>query len=190
MTDRFQILGIAGSLRGDSYNRRLLELAQRLLPDEVDLRLFDLRQVPFYDGDVEAAGDPDGVRALKTAIRDADAVLIATPEYNGTIPGVLQNAIDWASRPRATASLREKPIAIVGASPGPGGTARAQPLLRQVLQNTGAVVLPTRSLLLARAGDALDGDASELELELTAFLGDLIEQLGQGSSLPRDERAA
>jgi chromate reductase len=190
MTETFNLLGIAGSLRGDSYNRRLLERAQRVVPEGVVLRLFDLREVPFYDGDVEAAGDPEGVRALKVAIRDADALLIATPEYNGTIPGVLQNAIDWASRPRGTAPLSEKPVAIAGASPGRGGTARAQAILRQVLANAGAEVIQTRPLLVSAAADALDGDGLALTDDLTALLNEIVERVGQATEQRREQRAA
>lgn len=188
MINTLRILGIAGSLRGDSFNRRLLEQAQRLAPAGVELRLFDLRQVPFYDGDVEAAGDPDGVQALKSAILEADTLLISTPEYNGTVPGVLQNAIDWASRPHGASVLGEKPVAIVGASPGRGGTARAQVVLRQVLRNTGADVLPTRELLVGRAAAALTG--AELGQELTAFLDDLVAQVRPAATEGGERRVA
>ena len=120
------------------------------------VEIADLRLIPFYDGDVEAAGDPPPVGAFKDQIRSADAVLIATPEYNGTVPGVLQNAIDWASRPRGSAPLLDKPVAIMGASPGQRGTARAQTILRQVLTNAGARVLPTPELLVPRAAEGFD----------------------------------
>lgn len=117
----FRVLAIPGSLRRGSYNRRLIVAARDAAPAGVRVELFDLRPIPVYDGDVEAAGDPPAVADFKARIRAADALLIATLEYNGTVPGVLQNAIDWASRPRAAAALDGKPVAVVGASPGPGG---------------------------------------------------------------------
>ena len=93
------ILGIAGSLREGSYNRSLLRAARELLPEDVEHVEHEIGTLPFYDGDVEAAGDPEPVVSFKQAIRDADALLIATPEYNHCVPGVLKNAVDWASRP-------------------------------------------------------------------------------------------
>ena len=117
-----QVLGIAGSLRSASYNRALLRAARELAPAGAEIVDFDLRELPFYDGDVEAAGDPEAVAAFKDAIRAADALLIATPEYNHGLPGVLKNAIDWASRPALASPLAGKPVAIMGASTGRGGT--------------------------------------------------------------------
>src|SRR5690606_18294913 len=113
-----------GSLREGSYNRALLRAAAELAPEGMTIDTFDLRQVPLYNGDVEAAGDPPGVAALKQAIRDADGVLFATPEYNHGVPGVMKNAVDWASRPPRAAALQGKPVALIGASPGITGTAR------------------------------------------------------------------
>src|SRR2546428_8011970 len=94
-----RVLGFAGSLRQGSYNRALLRAAQALAPEGMAIETFDLAAVPLYNGDVEARGDPDGVAAFKQAIRAADAVLMVTPEYNHGVPGVMKNAIDWASRP-------------------------------------------------------------------------------------------
>src|SRR5690606_28963397 len=137
------VCGIAGSLRQGSYNRALLRAAQELAPPGMEIRVFErLREVPPYDADLEAMGDPEPVRALKQAIAEADALLIATPEYNHGVPGVLKNAIDWASRPPRSSVLSGKPTAIFGASPGVTGTARAQAALRQsfVFTNTPAVL--------------------------------------------------
>ena len=119
-----RLLGIAGSLREGSYNRGLLRAARGLAPDGVELEEHDLGGLPFYDGDVEAAGDPESVTELKDAIRRADGLVIATPEYNRGIPGVLKNAIDWASRPALASPLASKPVAIMGATTGFAGTAR------------------------------------------------------------------
>ena len=179
----FHILGIAGSLRRGSYNRRLLEAARELAPPGVEVEIFDLAPVPFYDGDVEAAGDPPAVRELKARIRAADALLIATPEYNGTVPGVLQNAIDWASRPRGASALDGKPVAILGASPGGGGTVRAQRILRQVLTNARAAVLPAPELHVARVGERLGEDGilrdERLGEELAGLLAALVDWAGE-----------
>jgi chromate reductase len=149
---RIRVLGIAGSLRRGSYNRALLEAARELAPPNLELQIFDLADVPLYNGDVEAAGDPAAVRDLKAQIARADALLVATPEYNGAISGVLKNAIDWASRPPERA-LRGKTAAVIGATPGRSGTHRAQLSARQVLENVGAKVLPGPTVALAQAAD-------------------------------------
>src|SRR3954454_14086404 len=126
------ILGIAGSLRKDSYNRALLRAATELSPAGAAIETFDLNQVPPYNGDHEMA-PPQPVVDLKARIRAADAILFVTPEYNYSVSGVLKNAIDWASRPYGDSAWNGKPAAIMGASPGAQGTARAQYHLRQML---------------------------------------------------------
>src|SRR5262249_16201815 len=107
-----KVLGIAGSLRAGSYNRALLRAAQEEAPTGMVIQLYDITPIPFYNADVEAHGDPEAVVAFKTAIRAADALLFTTPEYNHGIPGVLKNAIDWASRPHRASALDCKPIAL------------------------------------------------------------------------------
>ena len=116
-----RVLGFAGSLRRGSYNRALLRAASELAPEGMLIDIFDLLPIPLYNGDVEAQGDPMPVSAFKDAIRQADGVLMVTPEYNHGVPGVMKNAIDWASRPPRNAALSEKPVAIMGASPGVRG---------------------------------------------------------------------
>ncbi len=128
-----RVLGVAGSLRLGSLNRALLRAAVRLAPSGMTIETFDLNEVPLYNGDVEAAGDPPGVTAFKDAIRAADAVLFVTPEYNRSIPGALKNAIDWASRPYGQNAFARKPSGVIGASPGSIGTAVGQQSLRAVL---------------------------------------------------------
>jgi chromate reductase len=141
-----KILGIAGSLRHGSYNRALLREAEQVAPQHVELEQFDLRNIPLFDADVEAAGDPPEVRRLKEAIREADAVLIATPEYNRGTSGVLKNAIDWASRPPFGSPLTGKPVAIMGAG-GRSGTAKAQAQVRDALSFPRANVLDAHVLV-------------------------------------------
>ena len=150
------VLGIAGSHRRGSYNAALLRAAREVAPIGMEIEEFDIRELPFYDGDVEAAGDPASVAAFKEAIRSADALLIATPEYNRGVPGVLKNAIDWASRPPFASPLTNKPVAVMGASTGRGGTARAQEQLRSALEYSRARVLEQPEVLVPEAYMAFD----------------------------------
>jgi chromate reductase len=137
-----KILGISGSLRRGSYNTSLLGAAAGLLPDDVEFELWGgLKAVPPYDEDDDTEEAPAAVAALRKAIAGADGVLIATPEYNSSVPGQLKNAIDWASRPPATNPLRNKPVAVVGASTGAFGAVWSQAELRKVLAATGARVV-------------------------------------------------
>lgn len=161
-----RVLAFAGSLRAGSYNRALLRAAQELAPEDLSLTLFDLIEVPLYNGDVEAAGDPPAVAAFKAAIAAADGVLIATPEYNHGVPGVTKNAIDWASRPPREAPLGGKPVAIIGASPGATGTARGQSQLRQAFEFTNSFAMPQPELLVFRAHEKFD-EAGRLTDEAT-----------------------
>src|SRR5690242_11114722 len=126
------ILGIAGSLRKQSYNRGLLRAASGLTPEGVTIETFGLDGIPPYNQDKEA-NLPERVKLLKERIRASDAILLVTPEYNYSVPGVLKNAIDWASRPYGDNAWDDKPVALMGASPGTLGTARAQYHLRQIL---------------------------------------------------------
>ena len=127
---KLTILGFAGSLRKGSYNKALLSAAKDLLPENTELEIFDLDGIPPFNQDLEAQ-PPVKVKEFKAKIKAADALLITTPEYNYSIPGTLKNAIDWGSRPYGDNSFDEKPVAIMGASMGPLGTARAQYHLRQ-----------------------------------------------------------
>jgi len=137
-----RILGISGSLRDASYNTKLLRVAGRLLPDDVEFVVWDgLKAVPPYDEDDDRDPAPEGAQRFRDAIAGADAILFATPEYNSSVPGQLKNAIDWASRPLATNVLRNKPVAVIGASAGMFGAVWAQADLRKVLAATGARVI-------------------------------------------------
>jgi chromate reductase, NAD(P)H dehydrogenase (quinone) len=137
-----KILGISGSLRSQSHNTNLLRAAAELLPPGVELELWDgLKAVPPYDQDDDVQPAPHPVAALRGAIAAADAVLFATPEYNSSVPGVLKNALDWVSRPLKTNALRNKPVAVVGASTGAFGAVWSQAELRKVLAAIGARVV-------------------------------------------------
>lgn len=170
------VLGISGSLRGDSHNTRLLRAAARELPDEVEFRLFEgLREVPPYDEDDDRDPAPAPVQRLRDAIAGADVVLFATPEYNSSIPGQLKNALDWASRPRATSPLRFTPVAVVGASTGAFGAVWAQAELRKVLGASGARVVEG-DLALGHAHERF-GEDGALDDELREQLRELLVQL-------------
>ena len=158
MTDggTIRVLGFAGSLRAGSLNRALLRAAAELAPDDLEIDTFDLIDVPLYNGDVEAAGDPEPVVRFKAAIRAADGVLMVTPEYNHGVPGVMKNAVDWASRLPQSSALTGKPVAIIGASPGITGSARGQSQLRQAFEFTGSICMPQPELLVFRAHEKFD----------------------------------
>jgi chromate reductase len=155
---RLRVVGIAGSLRRGSLNRALIQAAVELAPVALEIVPHGLSDVPLYNGDVEAAGVPQGVYELRVAVRKADAILIATPEYNHSVPGVLKNAIDWLSRPSIDSALNRKPCGIVGASPGMTGTARAQSQLRQALVFTHTYAMLRPEVLVAQANTKFDGD--------------------------------
>ncbi len=153
-----RLLAISGSLRRDSYNTRLLRIAERHAPAGVEVEFVDLREIPMYDQDVERDhGFPVPVDDLKRRIEGADGLLVATPEYNHSIPGVLKNALDWASRPYGRSSFLGKPVGMLGAGGG-SGTRNAQRHLREVLTAIGADVLDAPEVLVAGAWNAFDGD--------------------------------
>lgn len=180
-----RVLGISGSLRRDSHNSKLLRSAAELLPPGAELEVFeDLKAIPPYDADDEHFVDVS-VAALREAIADADAVLIATPEYNASIPGVLKNALDWVSRPHATNSLRGKPAAVVGASTGMFGGVWAQAETRKVLQTIGARVID-RELPVAEADERFDAEGRLDDPELRALYAEILAELGEAV----DARAA
>lgn len=184
-----KVFGLAGSLRGGSYNRALLRAAAEVAPRGVEIRIFErLGEIPPFNADVEAQGDPEPVLALKSAIREADALLIATPEYNHSVPGVLKNAIDWASRPGGASVLKDKPAALMGATPGMTGTARAQLALRQsfVFTQTYAVLQP--EVLVARAREKIDGDGRLKDEATRNFIRELLEALVELTLRLRRER--
>jgi chromate reductase len=173
------ILGFAGSLRQDSYNRALLRAARELAPEGMIVDVFDLAPIPLYNADVEAQGDPDPVAAFKRAIQQADAVLIATPEYNHGVPGVTKNAIDWASRPPRNAVLSGKPVGIMGASPGITGTARGQSQLRQAFEFTNSYAMLQPELLVFRAHEKFDARGRLTDEPTRQFLAKFLGALAE-----------
>ncbi|HEX7335939.1 MAG TPA: NAD(P)H-dependent oxidoreductase [Gemmatimonadales bacterium] len=172
MADR--IAAFAGSLRRGSLNRALIHAAQELAPEGMTIEIVEIGELPFYNADVEAKGDPPSVAAFKASLSTADGILIATPEYNDGIPGVLTNAIDWASRLPGRAPLRGKPAAVIGASPSQIGTARAQLHLRQILGHVQARVLPPPELLVAKAHERFDAGLRLKDEGTRKVLGDLL----------------
>ena len=176
--NEFRILGIAGSLRRASFNRGLIRAARELAPEGVVVEPYDkLEKIRFFNQDVENEGVPAPVRDLKERIREADAVLIATPEYDYAIPGVLTTALDWALRPPSP--LRPKAVGIVGASPGRVGTVRGQMVLRQILLHAPAYVMPEPQMLISNARERFDenGDLTDEQTRerMRRFLVALVE---------------
>jgi chromate reductase len=159
MAEPLRILGIAGSLRRASFNRGLLRAAVELAPPGVVIDTFDIAPIPLYNEDVRAQGDPEPVAEFRRRIAAAHALLIAAPENNYGVPGVLKNAIDWASRP-PDQPLRQKPVAIMGASNGGFGTVRGQAALRVVLHAVEAFTMLKPELMVSRAQDLTDPDGT------------------------------
>src|SRR5688500_6538103 len=159
MTETIHVLGFSGSLRKSSYNTGLLREAAKLLPAGMTFETFDLQLIPFYNADVDTEGVPDAVRDFKERIAAADALLIATPEYNYSVTGVLKNAIDWASRPPKDTPLAGKPAAIMGAG-GIYGTVRSQLHLRQIFLFTGTHVMPKPDVHVMRSWEQLEPDGN------------------------------
>src|SRR5438309_1321209 len=160
-----KVLAISGSLRRDSHNRKLLRAAAELFPRDIEVELWDgLKAVPPYDEEDDTEPAPAAVARLRAAIAGADALLIATPEYNSSIPGQLKNALDWASRPVATNALRNKPVAVIGASTGGFGAVWAQAELRKVLAALGARVLDLELAVPHAHTRFQEGDLTDAEI--------------------------
>ena len=154
------IVGISGSLRATSYNTAVLHAAQELLPAGVKLEVVSLDGIPLYNGDIDGPVQPAAVQALKAAIARADGVLIATPEYNHSISGVLKNALDWVSRPRDSSPLIGMPVAVTGVSGGGFGTVRAQDDLRLILVELMGLTMGKPELFFGPAARQFDGDGN------------------------------
>src|SRR5579863_9971284 len=171
-----RLLGISGALRRGSYNAALLRAATRLMPEDSTLEVASIRGIPLYDGDVEAQGIPAAVAQLKDAVASADGVLLVTPEYNNSIPGVFKNAIDWLSRPASDAKrvFGGRRFAIIGASPGAFGTVLSQAAWLPVLRTLGTQLWTGGRVAVARAGVVFDeiGNLKDglIEEQLRVFL--------------------
>ena len=172
-----RILGISGSLRVGSYNTNLLRAAAEAAPEGVELVVWEgLREVPPYDADLDVEPAPEPVRRLRAAIAGADALLLATPEYNASVPGQLKNAIDWASRPFPGSALRGLPAAVIGVSTGSFGGVWAQADLRKILATAGARVLEA-AVAVPKAREAFDEEGHLLSEETRAALHGLVAEL-------------
>jgi chromate reductase, NAD(P)H dehydrogenase (quinone) len=174
--DSVKILGFAGSLRKGSYNRALLRAAGELLPEDAELETFDLEGIPVFNQDQEAM-PPDRVREFKGKIRAADAILMVTPEYNYSIPGVLKNAIDWASRPYGDNSFAGKPVALMSASTGMLGGARAQYHLRQSFVFLDMHPVNRPEVFVTFAGQKFDQEGKLTDEPTRKFIAELLKAL-------------
>ena len=178
------LLVISGSTRRGSFNTRLARLVREVRPGDEVAVVSDLGALPFYDADVEAIGVPPGVAALRRAVAAADVVVLVTPEYNGTVPGVLANAVDWLSRPHGQSVLQGKPVLVLSASPSRFGAVRAADHLRTVLDRIGAEVLPAGFSVAAahqRLGETVD---PELVAQLADVLGSVLDVRRAAAEVP------
>src|ERR687892_1780888 len=183
-----KVLGISGSLRRDSHNTKLLRAAADLFGDDVEFEIWEgLKAVPPYDEDDDVAEAPAAVAELRAAVAGADAVLFATPEYNASIPGQLKNALDWVSRPLATNPLRNKPVAVVGASTGAFGAVWSQAELRKVLAAIGARVLEWE-VACRYADRSFDAHGRLIEADARAQLGEKVDRLAEAARAPQAVR--
>jgi chromate reductase len=172
-----KVLGISGSLRRESYNTSLLRAAAELFGEDIEFELWQgLKAVPPYDADEDTENPPAAVAAMRSAVAGADAVLFATPEYNASIPGQLKNGLDWVSRPLATNALRNKPVAVVGASAGAFGAVWAQADLRKVLTAIGARVVEGE-VAVGHADTRFDEQGQLVDDDLREQLAEVVEGL-------------
>jgi chromate reductase len=165
------VVGLCGSLRSGSINRAALNLAGSLMPDSMRMEVVEWREVPPFDADLLAHGYPASVQALRERIRRADALMIATPEYNFSIPGVFKNVIDWVSRGEDQ-PFANKPVAILSATPGPLGGARVQYDLRRVMLFVNAMVLVKPEIFIGGAGGKFDAEGNCTDETTRKFVGD------------------
>lgn len=176
MDDRIKILGFAGSLRKGSYNKAILRAAKDLVPEGSEIEIFDLEGIPPYNQDLDN-DMPAKVKEFKEKIRNADALLIATPEYNYSVPGVLKNAIDWASRPPGANSFAGKPVAVMSASIGMLGGARAQYHLRQTFVYIDMYPVNRPEVMVPFAADKIDGQGNVTDAKTREKIEELTESL-------------
>lgn len=181
--NEMRILGISGSVRKGSYNSMLLEFAKSLLPSGTTMETYDIEGMPIFDQDSEKRPLPDKIRDFKEKIKSADAILICTPEYNYTIPAVLKNTLEWASRPYGTNAFDRKPVALMSASTELGGGTVAQYHLRQVLVYLNAFVLNKPVVLVPQAQDKFSSTGKLMDEEAKIRVQTLLENLVKWSKL-------
>jgi chromate reductase len=186
MTSSIHVLGISGSLRRASWNSGLLRAAGHLLPDAMSLEIADLNDIPLYNQDHDGPNAPEPVLRFKERIRAADALLIATPEYNGSIPGVLKNAIDWGSRPLNGSPFAGKPLAIMGAG-GISGTIRAQLALRQISASINTFALNRPQVQIMRSWEKFDAEGNLADEQARQDIRALLEALAAWTRRLRGE---
>ncbi len=187
-----RVIGLSGSLRRGSYNAALLRAAADLAPAGLSLEMGSIRGIPLYDGDVEAEhGIPESVRALKERITAADGLLLVTPEYNNSLPGVLKNAIDWLSRPPADIPrvFKGKPVGLMGTTPGPGGTILAHAAWLPVLRTLGTLAWFGPRVYVSSAATVFDAEGrlvdEAVRRSLTNFLEGFLEFIGRAANSPK-----
>ena len=176
MSKSVRILGIAGSLRRESYNRAALRAATELVPEGASIEIFELDGIPGFNQDEEQS-PPEKVTELKRRIREADAILFVTPEYNYSVPGVLKNAIDWASRPYGDSAWSGKPVAIMGASVGTIGTARTQYHLRQTFVFLNMFPINQPEVMIGNAAERFDAEGNLTDETTKNFIRQLLQNL-------------
>jgi chromate reductase len=176
MSEQFRILGIAGSLRKESFNRSVLRAATQLVPQDASIDVFELDGIPGFNQD-EEQNPPAKIANLKKRVRESDAILFVTPEYNYSVPGVLKNAIDWASRPYGDSAWNGKPAAMMGASIGAMGTARAQYHLRQMMVFLNMYPINQPEVMIANAPKGFDADGNLTDETSKELIRQLLQNL-------------
>jgi chromate reductase len=183
------VLALAGSLRRDSMNRLLLKAAAQVAPDGMTLTVYDLASVPLFNEDLETDGGPAGVQRLRRAVAASRGILIATPEYNHSVPGVLKNSIDWLSRPGPEEVLQRKPIALVGVTSGQWGTRLAQAALRQILFATESLVMPESAMFVRQGKGLFDAEGRLHDEAARGSLRDLLQNFAAWMDLLDGQRS-
>jgi chromate reductase len=176
MTDTVRVLAISGSLRQGSYNTAAIRAAKELKPDGMEIEVASIGDFPLYNEDIQERGWPEPVARVRRQAEEADGLLLASPEYNYSVTGVLKNALDWLSRPAAKAPIIGKPLGVIGASMSMVGTARSQADVRQIAYYNAMPVLPGHEVLIARAQDKFDREGRLTDEATRKFLGNYLQK--------------